>query len=158
MRNSSPIVVSALLICAFAFSGFNDFQNCEPLTRPQIRQMLVQMAYEVKDIVTDPGKEKYSIVITREGLDVPIGIELSGNTKYIWLTVNLGDFKPDNSTRNIELLKQNGKIQPQQFDVTESGRLMLGLPMENRGVSNVMLREKLEAFAGNVGKTKTVCQ
>lgn len=158
MRNINSLAFSILLICAIIFSGFSNFQNCDPLSRPQLREMLVQMAYEVKDIVKDPGKEKYSVVITREGLDVPIGIELSGNSKYIWLTVNLGDFKPENANRNVELLKQNSKIQPHQFYVTESGRLMMGLPMENRGVTNVMLREKLESIAGNVGKTKTIWQ
>jgi hypothetical protein len=45
---------------------------------------LGQLGYEVKDIVKDAGKEKFSVTLNKEGLDIPVAAEISGNTKYIW--------------------------------------------------------------------------
>jgi hypothetical protein len=158
IRNKSFIAINILLICVFVFSGFGYIQNCEPIDRKQMREMLTELGYEVKNLVTDPGKEKYSVTLLGSGLDIPVAAEMSGNSKYIWLTVNLGNAKAANDTIHSALLKQNSKIQPNQFYITQKGLLMMGLPIENRGVTNAYLREKLESIATRVGETKSLWQ
>ncbi|THU40569.1 hypothetical protein FAM09_00190 [Niastella caeni] len=156
MWNISSLSLVILLVGTVSLSGFNRFQDCNSIDRKQLREILVQLGYETKDLVTDPGKEKYSVTLTRSGLDVPIGVEISGNNKYIWLTVSLGSATAENVTKNFGLLKQNAKTQPCHFYVTESGRLMFGLPLENRGVSNTLLRERLETVATRVGESESL--
>lgn len=162
MRNKNSIVrsvvVGTLLIAALTFSGFERFQTCAPINRAQLKEMLTQLGYEPKALVSDPGKEKYEVSITREGLDIPIGCEISGNEKFVWLTVNLGNAQPDNTARSIALLRQNAKSQPSHFYVTEAGKLMMGLPVENKGVTNANLRERMETIASRVGEAKALWQ
>lgn len=158
MRLKSLYAASVLLVAAFIVTGSGNYQSCAPITAKQLREMATQLGYEVKDIVTDVGKEKFSVTLTREGLDIPVAAELSGNLKFVWLTVNLGNVQPENAARHLAMLKQNSIIQPCQFYFTEQGRQMMGLPVENRGINNAFLRDRLENIAGRVGETKAMWQ
>jgi hypothetical protein len=133
-------------------------QDCDQVTRLQLRSMLVELGYEVKDIVTTPGSEKFSITTNNNALDIPIGLELSPSLRYIWLTVNLGPAPADTSRTHGLLMRENGKTQPSLFYVTSSGLLMMGLPVDNRGVTNTSLRERIETISKNVGSTKDIWQ
>jgi hypothetical protein len=159
MWKQASLSFVALLTCFFVFVGSASSQQpCDPIDRKQLREKLVQLGYDIKDLVTDPGKEKYSTVVVRDGLDIPIAFELSGSAKYIWLTVNLGNAPAANLELNNTLLKQNSKIQPCLFYITDAGRLMMGLPLNNLGVTNAYLRERIEFIATNVGSTKLLWQ
>ena len=158
MRNQGYIITFSMLICIFAFFGFSGNQSCGPITRSQLREMVTQLGYTVTDIVKDAGKEKFSISITKEGLDIPVAAEISGNGQYIWLTVNLGPAKPADGTRSFALLKQVAITQPSHFYVTESGTQMMGLAVENRGISNAILRERFESISSRVGESKAIWQ
>lgn len=147
-----------LALCLGAISGFVSMSQENQVTRTQLREMLVQLGYEVTDIVKDAGKEKYSVKFTKEGLDIPVGFEISPSNAYIWLTVNLGDAPKEAGPKTLNLLKQNSKVQPTFFYVTDSGRLMAALAVENRGVTNAVLRVRADAVSDNVGKTKDVWQ
>lgn len=151
----------ALFLCCFfviVFSSFKKNEDCAPISGPQLRTILTQLGYDVKDLNLNPGKEKYVVTITSGGLDVPIAAELSPSTKYIWLTVNLSTADSTNGAKNYSLLKQNGIAQPAQFYVTTKGGLMMGLPVENKAVSNYVLREKLEFLAVKVSSAKSIWQ
>lgn len=136
----------------------NGQQTCDQITRAQLRDKLVQLGYEVKDLVKDAGKEKFSVTLTKEGLDIPIAVEISGNTKYIWLTVNLGNPPTQLEAMNNTLLKKNADIQPSFFYITEGGKLMMGLPLNNLGITNAFLRDRMESIAGNVVSTRSLWQ
>ncbi|MDQ2986550.1 MAG: hypothetical protein M3R13_07495 [Armatimonadota bacterium] len=144
------VVVSAFLVYGFAAN------QSQQVDRKQLRDMLVQLGYEVKDLVTEVGKEKYAVTITKDGLDIPIGYEISPSSTYIWLTVNLGQPPAESSAKNLALLKQNTKIQPTFFYVTDAGRLMVGLPIDNRGVTNAILRQRSESIVDSVVRTKDI--
>lgn len=146
-----------IFILALAVSG-NSQQACDQITRSQLREKLVQLGYEVKDLVKDAGKEKFSITLNKEGLDIPVAAEISGNTKYIWLTVNLGNPPSQLEAMNNTLLKKNAEIQPSFFYVTEAGKLMMGLPLNNLGITNAFLRDRIESIAGNVASTRSLWQ
>jgi hypothetical protein len=155
----SAIQLTAILLCITSFAvTVNSQQTCEQLTRKELREKLVQLGYEVKDLVTDPGKEKYSVKLTKDGLDIPVAAEISGNTKYIWLTVNLGPAPTDAQSLNNTYLKKNAEIQPNFFYITESGKLMMGLPLNNLGITNAFLRDRIENIAGSVATTKSLWQ
>jgi hypothetical protein len=149
--------ILSLIVASLLLVGFGKYQN-QQIDRKQLREMLAQLGYEIQDIVKDAGKEKYSSKFTRDGLDIPIGYEISPSNTYIWLTVNLGSAPTEGSPKTLALLKQNSKIQPTFFYITDSGRLMAALPVENRAVTNAVLRLRSEALADNVGKTKDVWQ
>ena len=148
------------LFLGMAIAALYGFTGLQPdqITRKQLREMLVQLGYDVKDIVKDEGKEKYSATFAKNGLDIPVGFEISPSNSYVWLTVNLGEAPLESSPKCLALLKQNAKIQPTFFYVTDSGRMMCALAIENRGVTNALLRQRAETVSDNVGKTKDTWQ
>lgn len=157
MRKLSFTGLLLFVVSAIVLMGFVGSQDTQ-LTRPRLREMLVELGYEVTDIVKEEGKEKYSVKFTKNELNIPVGFEISPSNSYLWLTVNLGDAPKDGNTKCLNLLKQNSKIQPTFFYVTDSGRLMAALPIENRNVSNAILRLRAESVSDNVGKTKEFWQ
>lgn len=157
MRKSRVFGIFFVILSTIALFGFVSLQDSK-MDRKQLRDTLTQLGYEVKDIVKDAGKEKYAVTFTRDGLDIPVGFEISPSGSYIWLTVNLGDAAPESAPKHLALLKQNSKIQPTFFYVTDSGRLMAALAIENRGVTNAIIRLRAETVSENVGKTKDIWQ
>jgi hypothetical protein len=146
-----------LVVALTAIVGFGREQDTQ-LTRAQLREILVQLGYEVNDIVKDEGKEKYSVTFVKHDLNIPVGFEISPSNSYIWLTVNLGTAPTEGNAKTLALLKQNSKIQPTFFYVTDSGRLMAALPVENRNVTNAVLKLRADTVSDNVGKTKEFWQ
>lgn len=138
-------------------AGTGTSQECGPINQTKLRDLLIQLGYTPKDLVTTPGKEKYEIKLNRGGLDVPMGLEISPSTNYIWLTVFLGK-APSDSSKYFQLIKQNSKIQPALFYVTDSGNLMMGLPVDNRGINNSLLKRYTDFIAGKVADTKEYWQ
>ena len=129
------------------------FQSSTKIDRKQLRTMLSQLGYEVKDLETAPGKEKYSFTIQQGGLNIPIAAEISANENYIWLTVFCKDGAPAGD-KAVNLLKRNADIQPSQFYVTKSNKTMLGLCIENHEITNAVLRQRVEKIAADVVSTK----
>src|SRR5437016_13553875 len=78
----------ALAVVGLALAtGIFAYQTQDQLDRKQLHDMLSQLGYDVKDLDTAPGKEKYSFSMERGGLNIPVAAEISANGKYIWLTV-----------------------------------------------------------------------
>ena len=142
----------------FLISASGKAQNCEQVTSEKLREMLVQLGYEVKDIVKTPGSEKYSVDNKTTALNVPVAYELSPSKNFIWLTVNLGTPRADSSVMNAALLRENTKIQPCQFYITAKGTLMMGFALENRGLTNAILRKHSDKIVADVESTKLLWQ
>jgi hypothetical protein len=157
MKKARFLVIAAFAACMLVVLGFTRSQDGQ-VTRKQLREMLGELGYEVTDIVKDEGKEKYAVTFTKNDLNIPVGFEISPSNSYIWLTVNLGPAPTEGNAKCLNLLKQNAKVQPTFFYVTDSGRLMAALAIENRGVTNQILRARAEAVSDNVGKTKEFWQ
>ncbi|HRK22514.1 MAG TPA: PepSY domain-containing protein [Fimbriimonadaceae bacterium] len=158
MKKFPFLAIALAVVVLGAITGFASKSQENQITRTQLREMLVQLGWEVTDIVKDAGKEKYSVKFTKNELDIPVGFEISPSNSYVWLTVNLGDAPKEPNAKCLELLRQNGKVQPTFFYITESGRLMAALAVENRGITNAVLRTRAETVSDNVGKTKTSWQ
>ncbi len=148
----------AIISCLFFFTQTLKAQDCGPIGAPVLKRILGELGYTVKELNATLGKEKYEILITTQALDVPMGIEISPSTNFIWLTVNLGKPFEDASLKNIALLKRNSVIQPCQFYITESGKLMMGMALENRGVTNAVLKKFSDKLADNVATNKEYWQ
>jgi hypothetical protein len=157
MRKFGFLGLLFIVVSVFTLSGFMSNDDGQ-ITRPRLREMLVELGYEVTDIVKDAGKEKYSVKYSKNGLDIPVGFEISPSNSYVWLTVNLGEAPKEGNTKCLNLLKQNSKVQPTFFYITDSGRLMAALPIENRNITNAVLRLRSETVSDNVGKTKEYWQ
>jgi hypothetical protein len=142
-------IVSA--ISAFALLGFSPGQG-QQLDAKQLRSMLGQLGYEVKDLNTDVGEEKYEVKLDREGLDIYVSYELSASKNYVWLTVLLGDAPSE--SKALAMLKENANIQPSSFYITAKNKLMMGLPVDNRGLTNTLLRQRTDAICGAVVDSK----
>ena len=160
MKKSFIFLLTFLFILHISFTNFAQSSptpasgsDCGPIDQARLKELLVQLGHTVKDIVTTPGKEKYEIKVNKGGLDVPMGLEISPSTNYIWLTVFLGKATSD-SSKYFQYIKQNSKIQPALFYVTDSGNLMMGLPVDNRGLTNALLKRYTEFIAGKVADTK----
>lgn len=150
------ILFAALIICLFTSNSYA--QNCEVLTAPQLKEKLIQLGNEVKEIVSEPGKEKYEVKYTTSTLNVPVAYELSPSKNFVWLTVFLGAPRADTSVMNAELLKQNFAIQPCQFYITAKGKLMMGLAVENRGLTNAILKRHSDKIIADVNSTASYWQ
>jgi hypothetical protein len=122
-------------------------QESAPLDSAALRAMIVGLGFEVKDLSTEVGKEKYELVVVSGGYNVPIGAELSPSRSYIWFTASLGQV--NEKTKWEQLLRANGKIQPTQFYVTSSNFLMIGLTVENHGVTPVWLKKSIDKVASD---------
>lgn len=157
MRSLRFIGVLVVVLSVFVLTGFMTSQS-DQITRPKLKEMLVELGYEVSDVVKDAGKEKYAVTFVKSELNIPLGFEISPSNSYVWLTVNLGEAPKTASEKCLTLLKQNGKVQPTFFYITESGRLMAALAVENRGLTNAILRTRAETITDNVGKTKEFWQ
>ena len=149
---SRKLLFAVLAACA-AVPGIVGFQSGDQIDRKQLRDMLTQLGYEVKDLDTTAGKEKYSFSVEKAGLNIPVAAEISANNNYIWLTVfcKQGDPAGDKA---VSLLKRNAEIQPSQFYLTKSSKLMVGLAIENHGVNNALLRQRAEKIVEDVANSK----
>ena len=154
MRMKTALVACVLLPFVLLVSG-SKLGSCDAIDRKQLKEMLGQLGYTVSDLDTTAGKEKYAVTVQRGGLNVPVALELSPNGNFIWLTVNLGMAKGDNAAYNYNLLKKNADIQPYQFYITKSDKLMMGFPMANQGVTNASLKDRLDGIVDKVVETKT---
>lgn len=150
--------------CAGLFLLFLSFignvvnaQECGPITRTDLKNKLMELRYTVKDLETSPGKEKYEVLHKTISLNVPVSYEISPSTNFIWLTVYLGPATNDSSVNN-KLLRENAKVQPVQFYITDSGKLMMGLAVENRGVTNAILKRHIDFIIDKVGNTAYIWQ
>ncbi len=154
----SKIHFSKLFFLSFIFLAplFGKAQSCDPINAARLKEMLVQMGYTVKDIATEVGKEKYQVDINTSSFNVPVGYELSPSKNYVWLTANLGKAKDSTSTINAAMLKQNGIIQPCQLYVTSKGILMMGLAVENRGLTPAIMRRHTDKLTGDVSSTSAL--
>lgn len=131
----------------------------ERLDAALMKEMVEGLGYEMKTLSAEAGKEKYEITVTRGGLDVFVAVELSVSKGYLWLTVPLGEIAEDALKAKAPLfLRENARIQPSQFSLTDAGRLMAALAMDNRFISAAALRKAADKLVDDVVGTKALWQ
>ncbi|MFM9871916.1 MAG: hypothetical protein ACKVQS_00460 [Fimbriimonadaceae bacterium] len=123
-------------------------EESKVLSAADLKSMIDGLGYESKDLSTEVGKEKYSLDVRTSSFNIPIGAEITPSKNYVWLTANLGAVSEKTNYEGI--LKANGVVQPTQFYVSNKGLLMVGLPVENHGVTPVWLKKGIEKLAKDV--------
>lgn len=146
------------MLCLFGAPQIAKSQSCNQISASDLRRIFVELGYDVKDLNTEIGKEKFEIKLSTQGLQVPMGVEISPSKNYIWLTVNLGPAFEESSPRNFALLKRNSIIQPAHFYITEKGTMMMALAIENKCITNSTLKKFSDSFANKVAENKVYWQ
>lgn len=152
MKKIILLLVSTQLFNALLFTAHA--QDCTTINAAQLKSMLVNMGYKVKDISIKAGSEKYQVKHTYSELAIYIIYELSASTNFVWLTALLNNDSLSYQSRTKAILKQNNNIQPAQFYITDAGALKLGLAAENRGITAAILRRHIDLVCNNIATTK----
>jgi len=147
VRTTAAVLSLALGLGVYSAVAAGQVQSEGKLTPETLKKSLADLGYETKDL----NDKKFEIKITKSGFDVPIAAEISPSTNYIWLTVFLGTDVTD--AKAGKLIRRNFKVQPSQFYVTEKGSLMMAIPVENRSMSNAVLRRALDKLSDDVVST-----
>lgn len=153
---------AGLLSCGLALglpvlAGILVTQDAEkPLEPDALKTMIEGLGYEVKVLSAEAGKEKFEFLVKTDAFNVPMAAEITPSKNYIWLTANLG--KSGEKANYEGLMKANGIVQPVQFYVTKSGTLMVGLPIENHGVTPAWMKKGVEKVAADVSSQASVWQ
>lgn len=158
MKKNKLSRYSIVLFCIWLLPVFGSAQNCDAMTRVQLKEKLVQMGFTVKVLTVKEGEEKYEVSHPGSGFNVPVAYEISSSTNFIWLTANLGKVDTDSPGKSLEMIKENAIIQPCFFYINTKGNLMMGLAVENRGVTNVILRRHIDKIVADVSKTSAIWQ
>lgn len=148
--------MTVFILVVLVSTAFTRYQDQGKIDAARLKEMITNLGYTPKDLNTEVGKEKYEFTIVTEKFNVPIAAELSSSTNYLWLTAFLGAPPAETSEKNAAMLRQNFKIQPTLFYITEKGNLMMGLPCDNRGISPEVLRRNATKLAEDVAKTADV--
>jgi hypothetical protein len=134
----------------------SSLHQSDKLTPATLKSMVEGLGFEVKTLNAEEGKEKYELPMKSANLSIPVALEISASTNYIWLTVNLGPNAP--TKKHEDLLKSNGAIQPTFFYITSKGALMAAEALDNRGITPAILKRCLEKLVADVDKTSTIWQ
>ncbi len=158
MKKYKPNRYAVISFCIWLLPLFGIAQNCDAITRKQLKDKLEQMGLTVKMLNEKAGEEKYEVNHPSSDFNVPVAYEISSSTNYIWLTAFLGSAESAIESKSLEMLKENSKIQPCLFYITAKGNLMMGLAIENRGVTNTILRRHIDKIVSDVSKTASIWQ
>jgi hypothetical protein len=111
--------------------------------------MVTNMGYTATEISKTSESPKFEFSVKAGTFNVPIGVEVSGSGKFIWLSVNLGT-APTDPAKAVALLRRVASTQPTHFWITASGRLMCGMAVDNRDVTPAALRLAIDKLAADV--------
>ncbi|KAA0238352.1 MAG: hypothetical protein EDM74_06955 [Armatimonadetes bacterium] len=95
-------------------------------------------------------------VVSREGLDIPLAAEVSASKNYVWLTAYFGQIPTDFGDRPLKMLRANFEVQPSQFYITKSDKLMMGIALDNRNIHPAILRRNVDKVAKDVASTQAL--
>ncbi len=154
LRVLLPFAIVAGLL---ALAGFGAFQGSQQLDANEVSKLVQGLGYELKTLNSEVGKEKYEFTITKDGLDIPIAVEVSGSKNYIWFTVFFGEAPKAEEAKGAKmhaLLNWNFKVQPCQFYITDKGNLMLAFAVDNRNVTPPVLRRVIDKLSDDAARSK----
>lgn len=126
-----------------------------------LKKAIQDIGYEPKPLGETAGKEKFEFKVEKSNLNIPVSAEISTSKNYLWLTVRLGDAPTEFKDAGVKLgalLKANAQVQPNQFYITAKGALMMALPVDNRGMTNAILRRRVDFLTNAVVEQKDVWQ
>lgn len=149
-------ILAATLVTASMALVFSSPVLQDQLDGPKLKTTLEGLGHDLKVLDSEVGKEKYEFKVTRDELDIYVAAEISPSKNYVWLTVFLGPAPKESepAAKFREMLKANSRIQPTQFYITASDKLMLGFAMENRTLTAQVFKRTIDKLVGDVVSTE----
>ena len=130
------------------------------ITDTELKTLLGELGYTVKDVGTAAGQGVYDISIAALGFNIPTRVYLSKSKKKLWLSVTLMTKEDvDKLTREDlqAILAKNSQIGPCHF-LVEDGRLKMHLALDNRQITAAILRSEFFLLSSRVTETKSLWQ
>ncbi len=127
------------------------------LDATELKKTIEGMGFTVKALNEEKGKEKYEFTIKRSDFDIPVAAEISSSKNYVWFTVFLGEASKE-AEKHGPLLKENFKIQPNFFYITEKGNLMMGIAVDNRGITPAIVKRITDKLSNDVADSAKLWQ
>ena len=120
-----------------------------------IRRLVEAEFGPIKDI-SGASTKIYEVTLNRGGYNVPLSIELSGSGKFVWVSANVRDsgWPADKAALALRRITQ---IQPTM--IWDSGtKIRFGTAIENRALTQSVLKEAIERVANDVANNADVWQ
>ncbi|HQU18195.1 MAG TPA: hypothetical protein PLA92_04005, partial [Fimbriimonadaceae bacterium] len=67
-----------------------------------------------------------------------------------------GQIPTDFGDRPLKMLRANFEVQPSQFYITKSDKLMMGIALDNRNIHPAILRRNVDKVAKDVASTQAL--
>jgi len=125
----------------------------QTLTTPILKRMLEDMGYEPEETT----KDIFRIQIERDNWKIPVRLYILKEAHVIWMDATLSQIEnpelvPPQAL--VRLLKENEKIGPAHFALHSTDKFLhMYEPIENREISQAILRKRIDGFDGTVRKT-----
>lgn len=150
--------VCALGLLAIPYGKAQDSSAASKLDAAGLKAMITNLGYTLKDLNTEPGKEKFEFAVEKEGFNIPIAAEISPSKNFVWLTCFLGKYTDlkDPKDRAEKALRQNQKMQPTFFYVTDKDNLMIGTALENRALDASIMKRFVDKLGADVSSSSAV--
>lgn len=127
------------------------------LTPESLETMLVDLAYEPKDVSDKKNKEFLTIATDRNNWKINITLSLSSDRTALWFelyAVQVSDPEADLGDAWFKLLRHNATITPAYFTFNaKTKRLYLMMTVDNIGITAEKLRTLIDQFDGYVRST-----
>lgn len=127
----------------------------QALDGPALKTMVEAMGYETNVLSSSDQALKFEIKVVTEDFDVPIGVEISGSGRYVWLTALLAT-DPISDEQAKAFLGVTADLQPTHFWTTTRGSTMAGIALENRGLKPVDLKFGFDKLSSDVVDTADI--
>jgi len=151
--------MTALALMVFAAPSQAQLSAAVPrgqtLTYQALNKILTDLAYEPEE--TDAEIHIYRIYINRDNWKLPYRMYILKDASYIWMdctlsTVENPEMVPPAAL--VKLLKENEKIGPAHFALHSTDKyLHIYEPIENRDISNALIRKRIDGFDATVRRT-----
>lgn len=150
---SRSLIFGLPLAAGLLFAVAPSFQETK-LDHAKLKTLVSGLGYEVKDL----SESKLEFTVKTEGLNIPLGAEISPSGRYIWLTAFLGPSGPGTELDKVsgQLLRANGKVQPTFFYVTSKDNLMAAFATENRNVEASHLKLAIDKLSKDLDSTRDI--
>jgi hypothetical protein len=127
-----------------------------PLTEQELSAMLETLGYEPKTFKTAPG-DLYVVRIPSGPWTYAVRVSLSRDRKKVWLTnwvTRLEATEEVPAALWPKLVEANFRYGPAHFSYEAKARqLVLGLPLDNRGITLGFLRQELDRLVQTSNQT-----
>lgn len=118
----------------------------------RLRQMTDAMGYSSR-VLNSPGDPLNFEITKKVGTtDVPIAFIVSGNGKFVWLSVLVG---PVPAAKASAALAKVASIQPTMIWQTDRG-MYFGAAIDNRGIDAEVLKSTIDRLADDVAKATDI--